>query len=111
VDAPPPPPATPYSLLRAIDSEDEIRALLSLVKQGEHAAYAPQGDGEVFRCVFVGVVRSHIHPGSPQTGICDDRAPRPLRPVLQQHTPATNRAMRLTYRAMHLMSACALSCV
>lgn len=52
VDAPPPPPATPYSLLQAINSEDEMRALLNLVKQGEHTAYAPQGDGEVFRCVL-----------------------------------------------------------
>jgi hypothetical protein len=69
VDAPPPPPATPYSLLRAIDSEDEMRALLNLIKQGEHTAYAPQGDGEVFRCVFVGVVRRRYHPGSQRTGI------------------------------------------
>jgi len=51
VDPPPPPPATPYSLLQAIDTEGEMRALLNIVKQGEHAAYAPHGDGEVFRCV------------------------------------------------------------
>jgi hypothetical protein len=51
VDPPPPPPATPYSLLQAIDTEGEMRALLNIVKQGEHAAYAPHGDGAVFRCV------------------------------------------------------------